>query len=281
MARSADQDALRRAAAIVVEADAVLIAAGAGMSVDSGLPTYSTPEGLYRDYPPYRGLGLDYRQLTSPSCFRQDPTLAWGFFGHCLNLYRDAHPHEGYEILKRLALAKPSGWFVVTTNVDGQFLKAGFDPDRVHEVHGSRFRLQCLHPCRRETWSSDGVDVEVDPVTMGARPPLPTCPWCSAPARPNVYLFGDTDEQYVWEASQGTAERLRTWVEGSEWQSLAVVEIGAGAPGLRLHSEEYARTLPRAQLVRINPNESEVAAGLGIGIALGARDAIRDLGAAP
>ena len=82
------QAAITRAADAIRRADALLVAAGAGMGVDSGLPDFRGPEGFWRAYPPYRALGLRFEQMASPHTFARDAHLAWGFYGHRLNLYR-------------------------------------------------------------------------------------------------------------------------------------------------------------------------------------------------
>jgi NAD-dependent SIR2 family protein deacetylase len=156
---------------------------------------------LWRAYPPYRALGLRFEELADPVHFADDPTLAWGFYGHRLALYRSTVPHAGFAVLRRWARERPTR--VLTSNVDGQFQAAGFDPDVVAEVHGSIHRLQCLAGCGAPVWSADGTDVAVDPATMRARPPLPTCPRCGALARPNILMFGDGD----WDPSEA-APRL-------------------------------------------------------------------------
>src|SRR5258707_10426867 len=92
---------LSAAAVAVQSADALLIGAGAGMGVDSGLPDFRGTEGFWNAYPPYRKLGLDFMAVANPQWFRDDPTLAWGFYGHRLNLYRAATPHPGFAMLRR------------------------------------------------------------------------------------------------------------------------------------------------------------------------------------
>src|SRR5687767_9842489 len=88
-------DLLARAAAAVRDADALLVTAGAGMGVDSGLPDFRGTEGFWRAYPAFARLGLRFEQLASPAWFARDPHLAWGFYGHRLNLYRATTPHAG------------------------------------------------------------------------------------------------------------------------------------------------------------------------------------------
>src|SRR5512143_1476726 len=103
------QDLYRQAAEAIAQAEALLIGAGAGMGVDSGLPDFRGPEGFWRAYPPYRKLGLAFEDLANPRWFDDDPALAWGFYGHRLNLYRKTAPHAGFAVLKRLAARAPQG----------------------------------------------------------------------------------------------------------------------------------------------------------------------------
>jgi len=86
--------------------------------------------------------------MASPHWFETDPRFAWAFYGHRLHLYRDTTPHEGVEILLDLVNRKEGDYFIYTSNVDGQFQKAGFDEDRIVEVHGSIDHLQCARNYR-------------------------------------------------------------------------------------------------------------------------------------
>src|SRR3954447_13188614 len=104
-AHDADTNDIRRAANAVASADALLIMAGAGMGVDSGLPDFRGTEGFWRAYPAFAKLALRFDQLANPSWFARDPYLAWGFYGHRLMLYRATTPHGGFGILKRWAAA--------------------------------------------------------------------------------------------------------------------------------------------------------------------------------
>ena len=152
--------------------------------------------------------------------------MAWGFFGHRLNLYRSAIPHAGFGILRRWAERLPCGWFVFTTNVDGQFQKAGFPENRIVEQHGSIHHLQCVHQCGHGLWQSDGVRVDVDDATIRARSKPPRCPGCGSIARPNILMFGD----WEWDPSRYAAQALRYegWLRQVQGRRLVAVELGAG-----------------------------------------------------
>src|SRR5262249_16202835 len=180
-----------QAASAVASADALLIAAGAGMGVDSGLPDFRGDQGFWRAYPPYQKLGLRFTSLANPQWFVRDPALAWGFYGHRLNLYRTTQPHQGFQLLLSWARRMRCGAFVFTSNVDGQFQRAGFDPERIVEAHGAIDWMQCTEECGAGLFSADPISVTVKEATMRAREPLPACPKCGALARPNILMFGD------------------------------------------------------------------------------------------
>ncbi|MBP7675002.1 MAG: NAD-dependent protein deacetylase [Thermoanaerobaculia bacterium] len=255
------EPALDRAARAVDDADAILVTAGAGMGVDSGLPDFRGPEGFWRAYPAFRDLGLRFEQLASPHWFFRDPALAWGFYGHRLGLYRETVPHEGFRTLLRWASETRHGAFVFTSNVDGQFQKAGFPDGRVAECHGSIHHLQCLRGCGEPIRSAEGVDVEVDAASCRAREPFPTCPGCRGLARPNILLFGDLG----WDDARTSAqmETLGDWLDGVSGP-LVVLELGAGTsvPSVRTFSERAVQGTRRT-LVRINPREPELGRDFG------------------
>ena len=290
---------LSLAARAVDEAEALVIAAGAGMGVDSGLPDFRGPEGFWKAYPAFRELGLRFEQLANPEWFFEDPALAWGFYGHRLNLYRRTVPHEGFATLLGWAAGMPHGAFVFTSNVDGQFQKAGFSESRVVECHGSILHLQCLRACGESIRSAAGVEVEVDEATCRARKPFPTCPGCRGLARPNILMFGDMG----WDDARAGAQHATfgTWLDAVKGP-LVLLELGAGTnvPTVRMFSERVARG-PRRTFVRVNPREPQLGYGLarpapdsleallagtvpstrpvGISIPLGALDAIRGIDA--
>ncbi len=175
---------LDRAAEAITTADAILIGAGAGMGVDSGLPDFRGTEGFWRAYPPYQRLGLDFVALANPRWFTKDATLAWGFYGHRMGLYRQTTPHGGFSILDRWARRMERGAFVFTSNVDGQFQRAGFDPQRIVEVHGSFDGMQCTRECGIGVFPGESYEVKIDLESLRAIHPLPSCPHCGALAGP-------------------------------------------------------------------------------------------------
>lgn len=255
-------ESIVRAAEAVRSAEALLVCAGAGMGVDSGLPDFRGPEGFWRAYPAARKLGLRFEQLADPRWFREDPPLAWGFYGHRLNLYRRTEPHRGFAILRRWAEAARAGAFVFTSNVDGQFQRAGFGEEQVVECHGSILHMQCLQGCDIDAWSAADVTITVDEASLRAAPPLPACPRCEGLARPNILMFGD----FGWDPTRASAqeERFSAWLADREAEGARVVVIclgsGTAIPTVRFTAERTARRL-RGTLVRINPRDPGVPAG--------------------
>lgn len=180
---------LKGASSLIRSSRAVLLTAGAGMGVDSGLPDFRSPEDFSNAYPPMEKLGLSFAQMSTPLRFRDDPEFAWGFFGHRLNLYNSTSPHEGFRYLLEVAQSKPEGFFVLTSNVDGHFQKAEFFEDRIYEIHGSVHYWQCNGICE-EIWKANQKLI-VDRDTFRAQSPLPLCPNCGRIARPNILMFND------------------------------------------------------------------------------------------
>jgi len=264
------EDALLRAAERLACAEALLITAGAGMGVDSGLPDFRGTEGFWRAYPALGRAGVRFEEIASPSNFSLHPRLAWGFYGHRLNLYRKASPHGGFAVLKAWAERMSGGAFVYTSNVDGQFQKAGFDEARVCEIHGSIHYLQCSAPCGSDTWSARHAHPEIDQEHCRLTSPLPRCRYCGEVARPNILMFSDADWFAVRTEAQEAA--LDGWLEGAG--KVVIVECGAGTqiPSVRRFGERIARER-RLPLVRINLREPYID-GDGIGLALGAADAL-------
>lgn len=236
------------------------------MGVDSGLPDFRGDAGFWKAYPPFRG--RRFAEMSNPHWFRADPHLAWGFFGHRLNLYRSAVPHRGFEILRRWGERLPHGYFVFTSNVDGQFQKAGFDEERILECHGSIHHLQCTRGCGSAIWPSHETRIDVDEETIRATSELPQCPRCQGLSRPNILMFGD----WEWDGTRTATQRSRyrewlSWVAGSR---LVAIEMGAGLaiPTVRRECEERGQVL-----IRINPREAEAADG--ISVPLGALEALQ------
>ncbi|GAA5161202.1 SIR2 family NAD-dependent protein deacylase [Viridibacterium curvum] len=262
--------AFSRAARLLEAADGLIIAAGAGMGVDSGLPDFRGPNGFWNAYPALGRARIPFEAIASPAYFESDPALAWGFYGHRLNLYRATVPHDGFAILRDIASHLEHGAFVFTSNVDGQFQKAGFNAQQIVEIHGSIHHLQCQRGCNARIWSAAHFKPEVDEDACHLRNAAPRCPDCGAIARPNILMFGDGD----WLADRTQAQQWEFLAWRAQLRSPVVIELGAGTrvPTVRHFSEHQ-----RCALIRINKTEWHVPAGMGVSVADGALSALQGI----
>jgi NAD-dependent SIR2 family protein deacetylase len=260
-------DQYRRAADLLRDADALIVAAGAGMGVDSGLPDFRGDAGFWRAYPALGEAGMAFHEIASPAAFRSDPQLAWGFYGHRLALYRATVPHRGFALLSQWGARMPHGVRVFTSNVDGQFQRAGFDPAGVLECHGSIHYLQCLAPCGDAIWAAEGFVPDVDEARCRLRNAPPRCQHCGAPARPNILMFGD--DGWLGGRTAKQARGMDAWLAGV--RRPLVIEIGAGTAiaSVRRFAHEVVRA-HGGRLVRINPREPQVPGARDVGLATGA-----------
>ena len=144
------ESGFRAAAELIADADALIIAAGAGMGVDSGLPDFRGNKGFWSADPALAKANLNFAEFASFLTFEHDPSLAWSFYGHRLDLYCRTIPHVRFKLLRKWGESMLFGARVFTSNVDGQFKKAGFAEDQIHECHCSihevdeRMRFYCL-----------------------------------------------------------------------------------------------------------------------------------------
>ena len=269
------EEDLRRAAEIIDSAGALLICAGAGMGVDSGLPDFRGNAGFWRAYPPIARLGKSFVEMANPVWFQQNPKLAWAFYGHRLNLYRSTTPHKGFRQLLQIGKQKPGGYFVFTSNVDGQFEKGGYSTRQIEECHGSIHYFQCMRPCSDNIWDARNINVLVDEDRFEALEPLPRCENCGKVARPNILMFGD----WAWIATRTLSQRKRLaiWLGtiSSKNHQLAVVEIGAGEAVATVRSQaEYVVGKYKARLIRINPRDYQVPDKTHVSLPLSGAEAV-------
>jgi NAD-dependent SIR2 family protein deacetylase len=260
-------------AELINQADGLLITAGAGMGIDSGLPDFRGPQGFWGVYPALGRARISFERVANPAAFSSNARLAWGFYGHRLNLYRATVPHEGFHILRRIGERLPEGYFVFTSNVDGHFSKAGFDAQQINECHGSIHHLQCLAGCSDAIWPADDYFPQVDEENCQLTSGFPVCPHCGGMARPNILMFGD----WGWNDSRAEMQdlRMRKWL--SRVERLLIIEVGAGTniPTVRMLGESLPGTL-----IRINPSEPGLDGVEGISLACGGLDALRQIEAA-
>ena len=258
-------EALVKAAEAVKKAEALIVTSGAGMGVDSGLPDFRGAQGFWKAYPLLKDKGIQLTSMSNPDWFASNPTFAWWFFGHRYNMYSTTTPHDGFQILREWGEKMKQGYFAFTSNVDGHFQKAGFDPDRVVECHGSvNFMQTYSSDISEEIWPvPEGTKYELDMETMKMVGPLPTGPpgaEAQYPARPNILMFGDWF--WIGDRTEAQERRFREFQMSLMKEGgipFVVIEIGAGlaVPTVRYQSESLVGK-NKGVLVRINPNEPQV-----------------------
>ncbi|MBM4285214.1 MAG: NAD-dependent deacylase [Deltaproteobacteria bacterium] len=159
---------LHNVARLLQQARRVAVLTGAGVSQESGVPTFRGPGGLWRQHRP--------EDLATPEAFAKDPRLVWEWYDWRRGLIAEARPNPGH-----LALAALEDRFedftLITQNVDGLHRRAG--SRQVVEIHGSIWEVRCL----------DCGDLRED--RRAPIPILPTCSLCGGLLRPNVVWFGE------------------------------------------------------------------------------------------
>jgi len=228
---------------------------GAGMSAESGVPTFRDAlTGLWARFDP--------AGLATPEAFRRDPALCWGWYRWRAALVRRARPNAGHLAIAGLA-GRGHEVAVVTQNVDDLHERAG-SRDVVH-LHGSLFATRCFD-CGRPA-VPDPILEGLDAIGgEGAREAPPACVACGGPCRPGVVWFGEPLPADAWERA---------------CEALAACEllVVVGTSGL----VQPAASLPRlareagARVVEINPVESAVSALAHESLRMGAGEGMRVL----
>lgn len=206
-------------------ADAVLIGAGAGLSTSAGL-TYSGERfrKYFSDFADKYGITDMYTGGFYPFPSRE---VFWAWWSrHILvNRYEKA-PKPVYDEL--LGLVKDKNYFVLTTNVDHQFQKAGFDKERLFYTQGDYGLFQCSRPCHQKTYDNRGLVLRMASEQRDMRVPselLPRCPVCGAPMTTNLRCDDRFVEDEGWHAA---AARYDRFVAENRDKKLLCLELGVG-----------------------------------------------------
>jgi len=225
---------LDRIVDLLAGAERIVVMTGAGMSAESGIPTFrGSKSGLWARFDP--------EELATADAFRHDMALVWGWYRWRTALVEQARPHPGHVAVAELGRLKP-GLVVVTQNVDDLHERAG-SADVVH-LHGSLFAARCLacarpHPHQRL------------PAAAALEPELrvvpPDCSHCGGPIRPGVVWFGESLPVSAWQrAEQVSRECDALLVVGTS----GVVQPAASLPGLVKQR--------RKPVIEINPAHSGI-----------------------
>lgn len=240
------------------EADAVVIGAGSGLSVSAGL-TYSGErfKTYFADFieayhmpDMYSGGFWPYESL--------EEYWAWWSRHIFYNRYVDA-PKPVYKNL--LELVKDKDYFVITTNVDHQFQKAGFDKKRLFYMQGDYGLWQCSVPCHQETYDNEAVVREMIARQKKRKIPtdlIPNCPVCGKPMTMNLRCDGTFVEDAGWHEAKN---RYDEFIRSHEEMKVLFLELGVGA-----NTPVWIK-YPFWQMTAVNPNATYVCINLGEAIA--------------
>ena len=225
---------LEKARALLAEANRVCVLTGAGVSAESGVPTFRGEDGLWKNY--------RAEELATPQAFRRDPRLVWEWYDWRRQKIAACAPNPGHLALAELALG-PTSVRIVTQNVDGLHEAAARDvagardpyPALPLEVHGSIFRVKCM-ACSYQA-------PHRDPVQHSTEEDLPRCPACRALLRPAVVWFGESlDSRVLTEAFEAARSASVCIVAGTS----ALVQPAASIPLATLEGG--------GKLIEVNPD---------------------------
>ena len=222
---------IQRLGNAIAEADAVIIGAGAGLSTSAGF-VYDGErfEKYFGDFKEKYG----FRDMYSGGFYPYD-TLEehWAYWSRYIymNRYMDA-PKPVYDEL--LALVKDKDYFVLTTNVDHCFQKAGFDRKRLFYTQGDYGMFQCSQPCCQQTWDNETVIRQMVEQQKDMRVPselVPHCPNCGKPMSMNLRSDDTFVQDEGWYAA---AERYSEFARRHQGMKTLYLELGVGynTPGI-------------------------------------------------
>lgn len=240
------------------QADAVVIGAGAGLSVSAGF-TYSGErfERHFADFIAKYHLPDMYTAGFYPF---PTPEEKWAYWSRHIwfNRYVPA-PKPVYDDL--LKLVRDRDYFVLTTNVDHQFQKAGFDKQRLFYTQGDYGLFQCAEPCHQETYDNEEPVKRMLAEQRNLRVPtalVPRCPVCGGPMTMNLRADDSFVEDAGWHAAQG---RYRTFLNAHDRGRVVYLELGVGCntPGIiKLPFWQRVAENPEARLFSVNVRRGDV-----------------------
>lgn len=244
---------IQRIATAIKQAERILLITGAGLSADSGLPTYRGLGGLYNGH---TDEGLPIEAALSGSMLQRDPALCWKYLAELGKACLSAQPNAGHRAIAELQRRKPECW-LLTQNIDGYHRAAGSPAARLIEIHGELAPLYCQ--------SCGAVDPQL--AEHLGRPLPPKCRQCGGVLRPPVVLF----EEMLPERAIGTlyAELRKGFA--------VVISIGTSA-SFPYIVEPVLRTRQAGGFTaEINPTRTDLSAAVDVHLQSRALDVLPEL----
>jgi NAD-dependent SIR2 family protein deacetylase len=263
-------DAFKLAAIKIASSDAIIITAGAGMSIPSNLPSFRKPSTFQHYFPSLaRTYNLNFMEAASLPFLEKHPDRAMGMWSKRWDLFHVSPftlPHAGFSALKSMSNRRFPPW-VITTNIDSQFERAGFDTTAIWKRNGSLRNWQCSS-CSEITTPTAEEMPKYDPMTtLADLETIPECPSCKSFLRPNVDMWADTHFNDTLVKQQKTAFEAYLSKLSKEEANFAVVEVGAGTavPEIRDISETLVRSSNGdGFLIRINSDPADATLPVGL-----------------
>ncbi len=251
-------DDVNKIRTLLCESDAVIIGAGAGLSASAGL-TYSEArfENNFSDFIEK----YHFSDMYSGGFYPFENRLEyWAFWSRFVYINRYAETTNGlYKML--FEIVKNKNYFVLTTNVDHQFQKAGFDKQRLFYTQGDYGLFQCSQPCHNSTYSNEDAIRKMVANQKDMKIPtelIPLCPKCGKPMSMNLRC----DETFVQDSGwYAAAERYSEFLKKYNSSKIVFLELGVGmnTPGIiKFNFWHMTNEWPSAAYICINLNESIV-----------------------
>ena len=236
---------LERLQTALQDCDAVVIGAGAGLSTSAGFVyTGERFEKYFSDFAAKYGIQDMYSGGFFPFATPEEHWVYWSRYIY-INRYMDA-PKPVYDDL--LKLVSDKDYFVITTNVDHCFQKAGFDKKRLFYTQGDYGLFQCSEPCCQETFDNEAAIREMVKRQENMKVPtelLPVCPRCGKPLTMNLRSDNKFVEDEGWHRA---AERYENFLRTREGQKILFLELGVG------YNTPVIIKYPFWQMTAKNPN---------------------------
>ena len=190
--------------------DRIVVLTGAGISAESGIPTFRGAEGYWqvgsRNYRPM--------ELATAAAFAEMPDDVWGWYLYRRAVCRGAEPNLAHLSLATLEQRLGERFLLVTQNVDGLHLRAGNTPARTYQIHGNIDFMRCARECTPAVFPiPDDLCVAWDKgrVPGAVEKKLLVCPRCGAPSRPHVLWFDEyyDEERFRFQSSLAAVDAAR------------------------------------------------------------------------
>ena len=185
----------------------ITVLTGAGISAESGIPTFRGPEGYWtvgaKEYHP--------QEMATYAMFNQQPDEVWKWYLYRLSVCRNAEPNSVHHALAEMEDLLHNRFTLITQNVDGLHLRAGNSPERTYQIHGNVFFMRCVNECQQQLYPLPLAlfPREKDQALSIEDKQHLSCPDCGAGTRPHVLWFDESyDEHYFkFESALAVAEK--------------------------------------------------------------------------